>query len=157
MVVVLPVPLTPTIRITVGLFEMSSSTGPSSIRVACSIMSAPSSLPLVMFFSNASCSSSPTSFAVVVTPTSEEIKISSTLSQNSSSSASRNSATAALSCPTTDSRLLLNPCLSLPNHPPDSCLSAAASASGASSTASGSGSASSTSPGAASSIGSSAG
>ncbi len=51
MVVVLPVPLTPTIRITVGLCETSSSTGPSSMRVACSTMSSRSSLPLVMFLS----------------------------------------------------------------------------------------------------------
>ena len=91
------------------------------MRVACSIISSRNSSPLVMFLSSASCSSSATSFAVVGTPTSEEIRISSTLSQNSSSSTSLNSATAALSCPTNDARLRLRPCLSLPNHPPDSC------------------------------------
>src|SRR5215204_4660558 len=143
MVVVLPVPFTPTIRITVGTCETSSSTGPSSMRVACSIMSSRNSAPLVMFLSSASCSSSATSFAVVGTPTSEEIRISSTLSQNSSSSTSLNSATAALSCPTNEARLRLRPCLSLPNHPPDSCRSAIVS--GASSTAPGSGRDSSTS------------
>src|SRR5829696_6782438 len=137
MVVVLPVPFTPTIRITVGTCETSSSTGPSSMRVACSIMSSRNSSPLVMFLSSASCSSSATSFAVVGTPTSEEMRISSTLSQNSSSSTSLNSATAALSCPTNEARLRLRPCLSLPNHPPDSCRSAIVS--GASSNALGSG------------------
>src|SRR5215211_7873561 len=130
MVVVLPVPFTPTIKMTVGSCETSSSTGPSSMRVACSIMSSRNSAPLVMFLSSASCSSSATSFAVVGTPTSEEIKISST-------STSLNSATAALSCPTNDVRLRLRPCLSLPNHPPDSCRSAIVS--GVSSTAPGSG------------------
>src|SRR5829696_224615 len=142
MVVVLPVPFTPTMRITVGLREMSSSTGPSSMRSACSIMSLRKSAALVMFFSNASCSSSATSFAVVGTPTSEEIMISSTLSQNSSSSTSLNSATAAFSCPTKESRLRPRPCLSLPNHPADSCLAAIVRASGASSTALDSGKAS---------------
>src|SRR3712207_5558015 len=76
------------------------------------------SSPLVMFFFSASCSSSRTSFDVVVTPTSDAMRISSTLSQNSSSSASLNSATAALSCPTNDSRLRRKPCRSRPNHPP---------------------------------------
>src|ERR687890_826004 len=137
MVVVLPVPFTPTIRITVGVCETSGSTGPSNMLTACSIMSSRNCAPLVIFFSNASCSSSATSFAVVGTPTSEEMRISSTLSQNSSSSTSLNSATAALSCPTNEARLRLRPCLSLPNHPPDSCRSAIVS--GASSTALGSG------------------
>src|SRR5829696_7498277 len=137
MVVVLPVPFTPTIRITVGVCETSSSTGPSNMRAACSIMSFRNSSPPLIFFSNASCSSLATSLAVVRTPTSEEIKISSTLSQNSSSSTSLNSETAALSCPTNEARLRLSPCLSLPNHPADSCRSATAS--GASSTAPGSG------------------
>src|SRR5918998_643307 len=154
MVVVLPVPLTPTIRITVGSCETSSSTGPSSILAACSMSSSLSSSPLVRFLSSASCSSSRTSLEVVATPTSEAIRISSTVSQNSSSSASLNSATAALSCPTTDSRLLLSPWRSLPNQPPDSCASTAASASGASSATPGSGKASSPSPGSASSTGS---
>src|SRR5918997_1736924 len=150
MVVVLPVPLTPTIRMTVGSCETSSSTGPSNMRVACSIMSSRSSFPLVMFFSNASCSSSATSFAVVGTPTSEEIKISSTRSQNSSSSASLNSATAALSCPTNDSRLLDIPRRNRPNHPGDSCSSATARVRVASSISLGSGGDASTSPGTAS-------
>src|SRR3712207_7433382 len=60
-------------------------------------------------------------------------RISSTLSQNSSSSASLNSATAALSCPTKDSRLRVSPSRNLPNHPEDSCSSATASALGSSS------------------------
>src|SRR5829696_8648128 len=150
MVVVLPVPLTPTIRMTVGSCETLSSTGPSSMRVACSIMSSRSSFPLVMFFSKASCSSSATSLAVVGTPTSEEIKISSTRSQNSSSSASLNSATAALSCPTNDSRLLDIPRRNRPNHPEDSCSSASARAGGVSSISLGSGSGASTSLGPAS-------
>src|SRR5215208_5418575 len=145
MVVVLPVPFTPTIRITVGVCATSSSTGPSNMRAACSIMSFSNSSPPLIFFSNASCSSSATSFAVVGTPTSEEIKISSTLSQNSSSSTSLNSATAALSCPTNDVRLRLRPCLSLPNHPPDSCRAANVPASPASSTTLASGRLSSTS------------
>src|SRR5215210_6581685 len=136
MVVVLPVPFTPTIRITVGVCETSSSTGPSKMRAACSIMSFRNSSPPLIFFCNASCSSSATSFAVVGTPTSEEIRISSTLSQNSSSSTSLNSATAALSCPTNEARLRLRPCFSLPNHPPDSWRSAIVS--DASSTAPGS-------------------
>src|SRR5215210_1059626 len=151
MVVVLPVPFTPTIRTTVGVCETSSSTGPSSIRSACSIMSCRSSAPFVMFLSSASCSSSATSFAVVGTPTSEEIKISSTLSQNTSSSTSLNSATAAFNCPTNEARLRLRPCLSLPNHPAGSCAPPTPSASDASSTAVDSGNLSSTSASSASS------
>src|SRR5918997_7007551 len=54
-VVVLPVPFTPNIRMTVGVCETSSSTGPSSMLVACSIMSSRNSAPLVMFLSSASC------------------------------------------------------------------------------------------------------
>src|SRR5215210_79570 len=61
-------PVHPDIRMIVGWCETSSSTGPSSMLVACSIMSSRNSAPLVMFFSSASCSSSPTSFAVVGTP-----------------------------------------------------------------------------------------
>src|SRR5215217_3422597 len=100
MVVVLPVPFTPTIRITVGVCETSSSTGPSNMLAACSIMSFRNSSPPLIFLSNASCSSSATS------------------------------------CPTNEARLRLRPCLSLPNHPPDSCRSAIVS--GASSTLPGS-------------------
>src|SRR5215208_923336 len=81
-------------------------------------MSSLSSSALVMFFSKTSCSSSATSLAVVDTPTSEVMRISSTLSQNSSSSVSLNSATAAFNCPTNDSRLRRKPCRKRPNHPP---------------------------------------